>query len=154
MATLFIGTVVWVHPEKSYGFIEVAWGQNIFFHFADGRDCMIKNEEVVFYKQTNYQNKFVWLRKPVKGDNVQFIYAKGSLDRPKAKPWTFDGLVTQAYIDEFEDNKLCSCGHKMSEHSGGECMLCHCGDEAYEHDQDEPHQVWFTESPGGHNGWE
>ena len=107
MTTLFFGTVKWVHPEKPYGFIEAdEWGQDIFFHFADGRDCMIKDEEVVFYKQRNYQNKFVWLQKPVVGDRVQFINAKGSLDRPKAKPWTFDDTVSRAYWDDFEDNKL------------------------------------------------
>ena len=45
----------------------------------------------------------------------------------------------------------------QDENCNPEKGICYCGlciDDRLENDDSEPTQVWFTESPGGHNGWE
>ncbi|KKR71180.1 MAG: hypothetical protein UU12_C0006G0009 [Candidatus Woesebacteria bacterium GW2011_GWA2_40_7b] len=152
------GTVVWYNNEKRYGFARDSWRMQIFFHLNDGRHCRVEKSELkMFARSAETYGKFHLVPEPVAEDVILFSRAKGSKGRDKASPWTFQYMETEAWLDYEQDQIPCSnCGHLMEEHSGFECqhILCHCGDEAYEHDEDEPRQVWFTESPGGHNGWE
>lgn len=145
------GTVIWFNTEKNYGFAEDRWGQRIFFHLSNGRDCMIKNGELVFFKPRSFaDNKVTTLTPPTIGSVIQFVRAKGSLGRSKAKPWTYEHMVEDAYKEDFYDNLVCSCGHKELEHSGGECQHpnCHCGDRAYDDDQQDDTGGCGQEEPG------
>ena len=144
-------TVTWFNRSKNWGFARDQWGQRIFFHLSDGRDCRIEKDELVFYKPMSFNNERVFLSPPKKGDVIRYLEAKGSLGKVKAKPWTHDHLVTSAYYDDFRDNQECpECGHKWLEHSGGECMHkgCHCGDPAHENDLDDAGGC-SQEEPGG-----
>lgn len=145
-------TVTWFNRSKNWGFAKDQWGQKIFLHLSDGRDCRIEKDELVFYKPMNFQNEYVLLSPPTKGDVIRYLEAKGSLGKPKAKPWTYDRMVTSAYIDDYYENQDCPvCGHKESEHSGPECMHkdCHCGDPAYEYDELDDTGDCSQEEPGG-----
>ena len=153
MVELNTATIVWFNVENKYGFAEDEWGQQIFFHLNDGRNCRIEKDQLVFYKPRNFITyKVDVLSEPAVGNIIQFVRAKGSMGRPKAKPWTYDHMVTSAYIDDFHENEEClGCGHKMFEHSGEECQHvgCHCGDPAYEYDQLDDTGGCSQEEPGG-----
>lgn len=52
---------------------------------------------------------------------------------------------------------ICDCGHKAKDHLGDTDQCTKCGCEYFGRPLDEwyqPTQVWYTEAPGGHNGYE
>lgn len=61
---------------------------------------------------------------------------------------------------ELESEPCTFCGHPLSEHAGPDCMVtgCFCTEEYFDElarEESEPsREVWFTEPPGGHRGWE
>jgi len=155
-----LGEVVWFNKERRFGFAKDGEGKEIFFHFNDGRFVKVaENREVIFTSPAiELFGRRIPLDDPKPGDCILFVRTRGSKGRPKASPWCFDDMYLEEQTRYDEDQKPCPlCMHRMGEHSGGcLCMIanCHCGDEAYEHEDDEPQQVWFTESPGGHYGYE
>ncbi len=64
---------------KNYGFLEVAGGSDVFFHYGDYRAHDGSD------RQPN--------RIPQRGDRVAFTKASGSGGRPKASPWLFANEV-------------------------------------------------------------
>jgi cold shock CspA family protein len=157
MANKFeVGKVVWFHPEKRYGLISNRWGFDTFFHFNDGRFPAIKNEEVDYGNPKNGKDS---LPDPKPGDEVVFEWAKGSNGRDKASPWCYQEMFLDLSLEWERGKELCpNCHDREWDHAGGLCMVngCHCGDEAYEHDQEEPLNTtpsWST-GPGGQEGYE
>lgn len=69
----------------------------------------------------------------------------------------------QADIKKYEDEKPCPiCGHPQGKHNGPECTIpgCDCLEKMYdmlygdEEEETELKEVWFTEPPCGHRGYE
>lgn len=152
-----IGIVVWYNCEKRYGFARDSWGQQIFFHLNDGRHCYVNDRKLVLFSRSRADyGEYCQVPEPVAEDVIIFKRAKGSKGRDKASPWTFRYMEVDAWLDYEQDQIPCSfCIDPIGQHDGdGKCTVpgCHCGDEDYE--ETEPQQVWFTESPCGHNGWE
>jgi len=59
------------------------------------------------------------------------------------------------------DSQPCSfCRHPLNEHAGPDCMVlgCFCTEEYFdrlaEEESEPPREVWFTEPPSGHRGYE
>ena len=153
-------TVKWFDPQKRFGrlYVEVKGvrtGEELFFHFGDGRWVDIVDNKEVFTTPTRPFNSSngrgvsktiqLPLKFPISGDRIFFVRAKGSQDRPKASPWCFVTDAEDASMYYAAKESLCDCGHKAKDHAGNfaRCMMpgCHCGDEAYEREEEEYHEV-------------
>ena len=149
-----LGKVIWFNPQKRYGFLENLRGSQIFFHFNDGRFVEVKEGILVYGEPTvlGFNNRCSSLPDAKPGDIIRFEFTKGSKGRPKASPWCYDYMFVETLLNFERDNELCpNCGHRERDHAGALCMepICHCGDEAYEHDDDEPREVNLGGDPGG-----
>jgi hypothetical protein len=146
-------TVTRYFPERGYGFAKDKWGMRIFFRIENGRHCYVKDQELVMFARSKRDyGEYHKVPDPIPGDEIYFIRSTGSKGRAKAKPWTFQYMVADAWLDWERDQVPCqSCGHLLEEHSGVECQHkgCHCGDEAYENGPEEYTGTNVGGSPGG-----
>lgn len=138
--------------NKRFGFIVLESGEEIFFHYNDGMIAAAGESCLVWY--TPNRNSRTALDYPKSGERLYFQRAKGSKG-PKASPWT-----SEKYYKEALEDLICPCGHHKTEHSlgGGEsCEKCECprfGEPFENWYTDSLTEVWFTEPPGGHRGYE
>lgn len=121
--------VVWFdsRPDKLYGFASVCNGdtnEEIFFHLNNQKnvDIDLDAESVFFVKQIE-----ALFRYPHVGDQILFVRTPGAKGRPKASPWVFleDWISISSVLDQLVF--VCDCGHKMKDHSCGQCTCCDCG---------------------------
>ncbi|HVS58478.1 MAG TPA: hypothetical protein VHD60_01935 [Candidatus Saccharimonadales bacterium] len=80
------------HPGNLYGFMYVMdasdrqTGEEVFFHFNDGRQVGVENGQVVFVGRTPVRPE---LRTPVAGDRLVFRRVSRQKRLDKAVPWAF-----------------------------------------------------------------
>lgn len=145
---LEVGRIIWFETQKGYGFAQVGLtNEEIFVHRGDQRMLDTNDDTTITFCDHSMPGV---LQDPVRDDVILFLRAPGKGDKPKAKPWIplEDYLTVENALNYL--NSPCDCGHKMKDHTGmGECMEagCHCGDEAYEHDDDEPREIIGPEGP-------
>lgn len=160
--SFWLGEVKWFNPQRRFGFLVMANGDEIFFHYNDGRFPDVDEKGSSYGKPTvlGPDGKSYHVPDPKPGARILFELAKGSEGRSKASPWCYEHMLVDAYLDYEHDQEPCSiCSHPMVEHAGWSgCMVsgCHCGDEEWERslDEEEPQEVWYTEAPCGHRGYE
>lgn len=70
--------------NKRYGFIALRSGEEIFFHFNDGRDLRVEEDRLKWYLPSGKS-----LADPKPGDVVVFQVEKGRKGL-KAAPWTYE----------------------------------------------------------------
>lgn len=135
--------------SKRYGFIHLDSGEEIFFHYNDGRIAADGGWSGLCWDMPNRSSNTV-LDYPNVGDTVYFIRSPGKKG-PKASPWTAEEYYLQAV-----ENRWCPCGHHILDHEHyGFCLKCGCPDFGTSPDEWETlTEVSFTEGPMGHKGYE
>lgn len=76
--------------------------------------------------------------------------------------WDWYDEQVERKAEEAMRNEYCPCGHRGHQHEGsyceGQCTAKGCDCPHFGADPSDyeapPQRVWFTEPPGGHNGWE
>lgn len=104
--------------NKRFGFIVLESGEEIFFHYNDGRAPFVSRNALNWdFPNVNARTALDY---PLAGNRLYFERAKGSNGRPKASPWT-----SQEHYEK--EALICSCDHHISEHHfGSNCGKCDC----------------------------
>jgi len=119
--------------NKRYGFIVLDSGEEIFFHYNDGRIPGANICGLDWY-MPNIDSETV-LDYPKAGDRLFFERSKAKKG-PKASPWT-----SQEYYKETSEKMWCPCGHHLEDHDGySYCRECDCPNFG------EPTENWETHS--------
>ena len=99
------------------------------------------------------------------GDEINKDWERYVSEQKKAQDEAEDAAWNEYYAKCVAEDEAaykaerCPCGHSHDQHDYGYgyCEFSHCncpqfGADPYEYDP--PTQVWFTEPPGGHYGYE
>lgn len=137
--------------SKRYGFIHLDSGEEIFFHYNDGRIATDEFEAGLGWEIPTNRSSDTVLDYPRVGDTLYFMRRPGQKGRPKASPWTSEEYYLQAV-----ENRWCPCGHHIDDHDcGRSCLKCECPDFGTPSESWETFtEVSFTEGPMGHKGYE
>ena len=134
--------------NKRFGFIKLESGEEIFFHFNDGRVATSEVDGWIHWLRPDEVYRS-YLEYPKIGDRLMFERTQGKKG-PKASPWT-----TEKYYKEASDQLWCPCGHHARDHErDAYCVKCDCQQFGEEGEPEQYTEVWFTEPPMGHHGYE